>query len=119
LDSIWFVDYPDAPTRESIWRIYIQQYGLDDTQLRPSQEKPITGAEVKSTCRIAALLGVSLVEAARFVVPVSSTSAEPIDLLRNWAKGRALCVSKGGLFGFDAPVTTQARRSRTVKPSLN
>jgi len=119
LDSIWFVDYPDTDTRENIWRIYIQQYGLDDTQLRPSQDKPITGAEVKSTCRIAALLGVSLVEAARFVVPVSSTSAEPIDLLRNWAKGRALCVSKGGLFGVDASVTTPARKSRTVKPSLN
>jgi hypothetical protein len=119
LDSIWFVDYPDADTREGIWRIYINQYGLDEKQPRPSQDKPITGAEIKSTCRIAALLGVSLVEAARFVVPVSSTSSEPIDALRTWAKGRALCVSKGGLFGIEAPVTTPVRRSRSVKPSLN
>ena len=119
LDSIWFVDYPDADTRESIWGIYIHQYGLDAGQTRPSDDKPITGAEIKSTCRIAALLGVSLVEASRFVVPVSSTSSEPIDALRTWAKGRALCVSKGGLFGVDATVTTPARRSRSVKPSLN
>jgi len=119
LDSIWFVDYPDAPTRESIWSTYINQYGLDDKQPRPSQDKPITGAEIKSTCRIAALLRVSLVEASRFVVPVSSTSPEVIDALRTWAKGRALCVSKGGLFGVEAPVTTPARKTRTVRPSLN
>jgi hypothetical protein len=119
LDSIWFVDYPDADTRESIWRIYINQYGLDDKQPRPNHDKPITGAEIKGCCRISALLGVSLVEASRFVVPVSSTSAETIDSLRNWAKGRALCVSKGGLFGVDAPLPTQARKTRTVRPSLN
>ena len=119
LDSIWFVDYPDADTRESIWGIYIHQFGLDDKQPRPSQDKPVTGAEIKSTCRIAALLGVSLIEASRFVVPVSSTSSEPIDALRSWAKGRALCVSKGGLFGMEPPVLTPARRSRSVKPSLN
>jgi hypothetical protein len=119
LDSIWFVDYPDADTRESIWGIYINQYGLDDKQPRPSQDKPITGAEIKSTCRIAALLSISLVEASRFVVPVSSTSPEVIDALRTWAKGRALCVRKGGLFGVEAPLTTPARKTRTVRPSLN
>ena len=119
LDSIWFVDYPDFDTREGIWRIYINHYGLDASQSRPSQDKPVTGAEIKSTCRIAALLGVSLVEASRFVVPVSSTSSEPIDALRTWAKGRALCVSKGGLFGVEPPVLTQPRRSRNVKPSVN
>ena len=119
LDSIWFVDYPDFDTREGIWRIYINHYGLDASQSRPSQDKPVTGAEIKSTCRIAALLGVSLVEASRFVVPVSSTSSEPIDALRTWAKGRALCVAKGGLFGVEAPVATQPRRSRNVKPSVN
>ena len=119
LDSIWFVDYPDADTREGIWRIYINQYGLDARQSRPSQDKPVTGAEVKCTCSIAALLGVSLIEASRFVVPVSSTSSEPIDALRTWAKGRALCVSKGGLFGIEPPVLTQPRRSRQVKPSVN
>ena len=119
LDSIWFVDYPDADTTEGIWRIYINQYGLDEKQPRPNHDNPITGAEIKSICRISALLNVSLVEAARFVVPVSSTSSEPIDALRTWAKGRALCVSKGGLFGMEPPVLTPARRSRSVKPSLN
>ena len=118
LDSIWFVDYPDVPTKTNIWKIYINQYGLDASQPLPSDDKPITGAEIKSTCRIAALLGVSLAEASRFVVPVSSTSAEPIDALRTWAKGRALCVSKGGLYG-EAPVVIPGKRSRTVKPSLN
>ena len=118
LDSIWFVDYPDVPTKTNIWKIYINQYGLDASQPLPSDDKPITGAEIKSTCRIAALLGVSLAEASRFVVPVSSTSAEPIDALRTWAKGRALCVNKGGLYG-EAPVVIPVKRSRTVKPSLN
>ena len=118
LDSIWFVDYPDPDTRESIWLIYTALFELDPDQPRPDSSKPITGAEIKSTCRIACLLGVSLVEAARYVVPVSSTSAEPIDALRIWAKGRALCVSKGGLYG-EAPVVIPGKRSRTVKPSLN
>jgi len=119
LDSIWFVDYPDRRTRESIWRIYLAQYGLEADQPRPEDTRPITGAEIKSTCRLAALLDLSLVEASRFVVPVSSTSAESIEALRTWAKGRALCVSRGGLFGSDPKPAPKPKKGRDVRPWLN
>ncbi len=46
-----------------------------------------TGAEIRSCCRLAALLDVSLAQAAQNVVPVAATSGEAIDRLRQWASG--------------------------------
>ena len=48
---------------------------------------------------LAALLDVSLVEAAKNVVPVARTAAESIAKLRQWANGRCLnAESPGGIY---------------------
>ena len=56
-DGIFFVDLPGTRERRQIWSIYIDMFGLD-----PKQPKPVdadwTGAEIKSCCRLAALLDV-------------------------------------------------------------
>ncbi len=46
-----------------------------------------TGAEIRSCCRLAALLDVPLTQAAHNVVPVATTSAESVQRLREWASG--------------------------------
>ena len=53
--------------------MYLEKFGLDPDQPRPD-DRDWTGAEIKSCCRLAALLDVPLVEAARNIVPVAVTA---------------------------------------------
>lgn len=91
--------------RRAIWRIYCDQYGLD-----PHQPKPVdadfSGAEIKASGRLAALLDVSLVEAAKNAVPVARTAHESVERLRQWASGRCLSA--------DVPGVCQANGSTSV-----
>ncbi len=87
-DGVFFLDLPDADQRRAIWQIYLAHYQLDATQQRLPNDAQWTGAEIKSCCRLAALLDLPLVQAAQNVVPVAVTSAEAVDQLRHWASGR-------------------------------
>ena len=86
-DGVFFLDLPAADEKNRIWQIYRQQYGIPENQARPD-DSGWTGAEIKSCCRLAALLDFPLTQAARNVVPVAVTSAETIEKLRTWASGR-------------------------------
>ena len=63
-DGTFFLDLPGQQEKDAIWRMYIEKFGLDPDQPRPN-DRDWTGAEIKSCCRLAALLDVPLVEAAR------------------------------------------------------
>ncbi len=85
------------PKGKHVVRIF-SPYGIDAVQDRPN-DKNWTGAEIKACCRLSVLLDQSLVEAATNVVPVAVTAAESIDKLRQWAGGRCLDASAGGIYG--------------------
>ena len=57
-----------------------------------------TGAEIKSCCRLASLLDVPLVQAAKNVVPVAVTAGDKFEGLRQWASGRCLSADRGGVY---------------------
>ncbi|MGL4942084.1 MAG: AAA family ATPase [Thermoguttaceae bacterium] len=111
-DGIFFVDLPDKTAREQIWRIYERQYGFENPR-RPD-DNDWTGAEIKSCCRLAKLLDVSLQEAARNVVPVSVTAAESIETLRRWASGRCLDSASPGTY-LHRPRAGQRRNLGTAR----
>ena len=96
-DGVFFVDLPGPDQRSAIWDIYLNHFGVDKAQQRPDDTN-WTGAEIKSCCRLASLLDVPLLEAAQNVVPVSVTSAEQIERLRQWAEGRCLSADNAGLY---------------------
>ena len=75
----------------------LEKFGLDPAQPRPN-DRDWTGAEIKSCCRLAALLDVPLVESARNIVPVAVTAGESVERLRNWASGRCLSADRPGLY---------------------
>ncbi|HET6423251.1 MAG TPA: AAA family ATPase [Planctomycetaceae bacterium] len=117
LDGVFFVDLPSAEQRLEIWSLYRRQYDIAANQPIPPDEG-WTGAEIKSCCRLSALLDVSLTEAARNVVPVSVTSAEAVDRLRTWASGRCLSADRPGIYqrpGVERP----SRRKVTPPTSTN
>ncbi len=115
LDGIFFVDLPTAEQRRAIWQLYRKHYDIGPAEPIPADDG-WTGAEIKSCCRLSALLNVSLTEAARNVVPVSITSAEAINQLRDWASGRCLSADRPGI--YQKTPSTAARR-KLAKPSAN
>ncbi|MGL4465116.1 MAG: hypothetical protein ACRC1K_23420 [Planctomycetia bacterium] len=96
-NAAFFLDLPGRAEKDAIWEIHLAGYDLDRSQRKPD-DADWTGAEVKACCRLAALLDLPLVEAARNVVPVAKTAAESVDRLRTWASGRCLSADRPGLF---------------------
>jgi len=109
-DAIYFLDLPGVAEKEPIWRMYLGRFGLDADQRRPTDRDWI-GAEIRSCCRLAALLEIPLVEAAANVVPVAVTAGESVERLRQWAAGRCLSAERSGLY-------TRASES-SIKPGRN
>jgi hypothetical protein len=116
-DAVFFLDLPGSEEKARIWELYLERFGLTKDQDLP-RSPDWTGAEIKSCCRLAALLGVPLVRAAEQVVPVAATAAESVQRLRAWAAGRCLDASRGGLYSprtagsaaSSSASTTPARR---------
>jgi hypothetical protein len=116
-DGIFFLDLPNRQEKDAIWLLYRDQFEVDLNQSQPDDTN-WTGAEIKSCCRLAAMLDLTLVEAAQNVVPVAVTAAESIDRLRGWASGRCLSASHIGVYTYaDPSIKTRRRVSR--EPSVN
>lgn len=116
-DGIFFLDLPPAQDREPIWRMYLEHYSLSESLERPVDEG-WTGAEIKACCRLAALLDVSLQEAALNVVPISRTAADKIGALRAWADGKCLDACEPGIFQRSDVASSSPRRNM-ARPSVN
>ena len=101
--GIFFFDAPDQQEREGILDLKIKAYGLDPNQERPDMVN-WTGRDIENCARKADLLGVSLVEAGQYVVPLLTSHKEEMDALRQSANGRFLSASKPGVYEYVAPV---------------
>lgn len=119
-DAVFFVDLPDNTQQAQIWDIYLERFGLDKNQKKPEHSQ-WTGAEIRACCRLAALLDVPLVEAAKNIVPVSASSTDEIANLREWANGRCVDANKMGIYNKRGKSETAAPRGRRVsrEPSEN
>jgi hypothetical protein len=117
-DGTFFIDLPGHAEKDVIWKMYIQTFGLNPGQPRPN-DRDWTGAEVRSCCRLAALLDVPLVEAALNVVPVAVTAAESVERLRSWASGRCLSADRPGIYMRNSGGSGSSGRSISRDPSVN
>jgi hypothetical protein len=117
-DAVFFLDLPTAPEKDVIWAMYRTQYGIPAGQARPD-DTSWTGAEIKSCCRLAALLDVPLTQAAHHVVPVAATAAEQVERLRAWASGRCLSASTPGVYRRDGEPSPRPGRRVQRGPGNN
>ena len=115
-DSVAFIDLPSREEKDLIWGLYLDQFQLEPEQERPT-DTDFTGAEIKACCRLAALLDVPLIEAAKNVVPVAVTSAEAVSRLRTWASGRCMDATNGGIYQHQKE--PRCRRKVVANPELN
>ncbi len=114
-DGIVFLDLPGAGQKKRIWNQYVEYFEIDGEQTRPD-DQDWTGAEIRSCCRLAALLDVPLTQAATNVVPIAATASESVQSLRTWASGRCLDAENGGIYQH----TSKKRRRKVSRDaSLN
>ncbi len=116
-DGVFFLDLPDATEKKAIWDLYRSEFVISDKQSQPD-DTSWTGAEIKACCRLAALLDMTLTQAAQHVVPVAVTAAEQVERLRTWASGRCLSASSPGIFRRDGDGPRRPAR-RLHRPSDN
>ena len=116
-DGVFFLDLPDREEKDAIWALYLDLFEIDAGQSAPDDSN-WTGAEIKSCCRLAALLDLPLRQAAQNVVPVAVTAAESVGRLRSWASGRCLSASQSGIYG-QAGRASRSRRSVKREASNN
>ena len=96
-DGVFFVDLPGREQKDAIWSMYRTRFGISMEEKLPVDDQ-WTGAEIRSCCRLSALLDVPLSQASQNVVPVAVTSAESVQKLREWAGGRCLDAEAGGIY---------------------
>jgi ATPase family associated with various cellular activities (AAA) len=117
-DGVFFLDLPSGEEKNAIWAMYRRQFGIPEGEARPD-DTSWTGAEVKSCCRLAALLDVPLTQAALHVVPVAVTAAEQVERLRTWAGGRCLSASAPGVYRREGEPTIKTSRRIQRGPNNN
>ena len=118
MDAVYFVDLPGAEQRKVIWDIHRTKYSVEESSDNINSEG-WSGAEIEHCCRTAAMYGLSLEQAAEFVVPVATSQASEIEALRQEA-------SKNGWLSSERPgpytrQTQQPRETRrnVSRPSMN
>lgn len=111
-DATFFVDLPTRAEREVIYAIHAKHFEV--TEAFPAElTEHWTGAEIKSLCRIAHLLGAPLAEAGQYVIPLSRSRSEEIQALRQWAAGRCVPAS------VPAPAATPKPRAVRINRNSN
>jgi hypothetical protein len=108
----FFFDLPSAGERKAIWEIYLKTWNLDGEL---PDDEGWTGAEIKECCRKAWRLKLSLRESAEYIVPVSRSAADQIEVLRRQASGRFLSASQSGVFTAESRQLAVAAGKRTFR----
>lgn len=87
--GFYFIDVMGKEERAAAWTYYIKKYGLDAKQVLPNDES-WSAAEIRNCARDAWNSGCSLLDAARFILPVAQARASEFEDMRKYAHGRYL-----------------------------
>lgn len=107
----FFFDLPTEDERKAIWNVYLKKYNLSG---KLPNDASWTGAEIKQCCDVADRLGISLVDASEYVVPVARSASEQIENLRKQANGRFLSASYKGVYTCNQTSTVINNSNRKV-----
>lgn len=109
----FFVDLPSAAERDLIWPIWISRYGLKKQALPDCEDW--TGAEIKACCNVAYRTGLTLKDAARFVVPVIKSAPEQVEALRTLANNRFISAAKPGVYKYEKATEHETQTGRKIQ----
>jgi len=107
-DGLFFIDLPTPEEREKLWGYYSVRYKVYVPKSGSLFDDGWTGAEIEECCKKSSQLGITLLEAAKYVIPVSASRKEEIDRLRDWSKSRCMSSTYPGRYlGENQPTTTK------------
>jgi len=109
----FFVDLPTEEERESILNYYKKVFEVEG-DIQAHDTEGWSGAEIKSLCRIAAMMGKRLEDTKDFIVPISKTMEGPINELRRWAVGKTLMANSAKRVLESDVKITEVRDERTL-----
>jgi hypothetical protein len=96
----FFFDVPTNEEKESIWKIYRAKYNVPDSEPLPDTTG-WTGREIKACALTAYNLGITLVEASQYVVPITDSQQDRIENLKRNSSGKYLSASKTGKYHYE------------------
>ena len=109
----FYVDLPSEDERAAIWQSWITRSGLEKQTLPNSDGW--TGAEIKACCDVSARTGLSLKEAASFIVPVSKSAADQILALRQQASGKFISANHAGVYEMNTNQNQNTDDTRRIQ----
>jgi ATP-dependent 26S proteasome regulatory subunit len=109
VDAIWYVGLPGVAQKQRIWEICMAKYKLEEQDL--PKDINWAGAEIDACCRMADALSISIVEAARYIIPTAVRMESKITDLKNWAEGRCLDAETGDTYHRDRELPPEATGS--------
>jgi hypothetical protein len=118
----FYLDLPTKDERAAIWEIYERKYfGAPGKPEQRPFDLGWTGAEIEQCCDTADDLGMTLEEAAAFVVPIVKADPEGIKRLRDLAHDRFIDASRPGPYQKreEIPPDTPQTGRKIRKAELN
>lgn len=117
--GLWFFDLPTVEERTAIWTLYLRKFAIKGYKALDLAKRFVnwTGAEIFNACETASNEGISIEDAAEFVVPVAEADPVGIKKLRDLAHERFLNASAPGKYTAPgrAPITTpEAEGDRAI-----
>lgn len=109
----WYFDLPTADELAVIWPVVKERQGIAASEPTP-EDGGWTGAEVAACCKVAALLKVSLIEAAQNIIPMALAQPDIVLRRREQAHGRFNNASAPGVYQKPGSVTTTPSGARRM-----
>ncbi len=103
-EGIFFFDAPTNVERASIWDVYRKKYSIPANDKTPV-DTGWTGAEIKNCALKAYRLQIPLVEASKYIIPVTVSNAGTIEALRRASSDKYLSASYEGRFVYQTQET--------------
>lgn len=110
--GIYYFDLPSAIERDKIWAIYGNKFKVA-VSVRPDDQE-WTGDEIRRCCDIAYRTGKSVVECARYIVPVAVSGRAQIEALRKSADGKFLSAATGEVYRIGDEQPQTAKKGRKI-----
>jgi hypothetical protein len=121
-------DYEDRHERDTIWDIYLEKFGFpirmnsaDTAGLIGIDDRTWTGREIERCVAMAHELQIPLEDAAKYIIPIATSSSEEVQERRRLANGVFLSASTPGKFTLarSGDELTNLKKSRGAFGELN
>lgn len=109
----FFSDLPADDELDSIWQVWIARYGLDPKQRIPNATG-FSGAEIRACCDVAKRTGLPLLEAVKFIVPISKSAGDKVENLRRMASGNFISAHTSGTYDMAERNATTPTNERQI-----